>query len=255
MDASILIEYSGVLLVLVLLEGLLAVDNAVVLAIMVKHLPEDKRKKALFYGLLGAFLFRFAALFVISYLVDIWQIQALGAIYLIFLAVNNIYKKVAHRDVDDKQVVKPKKQSGFWMTVLKVEFADIAFAIDSILAAVAIGITLPLLPIGEIGGLNGGHFLVIFAGGMIGVILMRFAATAFVGLLEKRPGLEIAAYLIVGWVGVKLAVLTLSHEKLQILPTAFAHSTEWKIIFYGVLILIAVGGWFLSKKKTHHKYS
>ena len=49
------VEYGWVLLVLVALEGLLAADNALVLAIMVKHLPESQRKKALFFGLLGAF--------------------------------------------------------------------------------------------------------------------------------------------------------------------------------------------------------
>ena len=59
MEFSLLMEYGWVLLVLIVLEGLLATDNALVLAIMVKHLPEEKRKKALFYGLLGAFVFRF----------------------------------------------------------------------------------------------------------------------------------------------------------------------------------------------------
>ncbi|ETI66164.1 integral membrane protein TerC, partial [Neobacillus vireti LMG 21834] len=50
MDFSLLLEYSWVLVILVGLEGLLAADNALVLAIMVKDLPEEKRKKALFYG-------------------------------------------------------------------------------------------------------------------------------------------------------------------------------------------------------------
>ncbi|MDN8776941.1 hypothetical protein Q0M62_14440, partial [Staphylococcus aureus] len=50
MDPSLLISYGWVLVVLIFLEGLLAADNAVVMAVMVKHLPEDLRKKALFYG-------------------------------------------------------------------------------------------------------------------------------------------------------------------------------------------------------------
>ena len=53
LEPALLLEYGWVLLVLVVLEGLLAADNALVLAIMVKHLPEEKRKKALFYGLMG----------------------------------------------------------------------------------------------------------------------------------------------------------------------------------------------------------
>ena len=94
MELSILMEYGWVLLVLVALEGLLAADNALVMAIMVKHLPPEERKKALFYGLAGAFVFRFASLFVISFLVDVWQLQAIGALYLLFMAGNHIFRKI-----------------------------------------------------------------------------------------------------------------------------------------------------------------
>ena len=142
-----------------------------------------------------------------------------------------------------------KKGSGFWTTVIKVELADIAFAVDSILAAVALAVALPKTNLPNIGGMDGGQFLVIFAGGFIGLLIMRFAASYFVRLLQMKPGLEIAAFLIVGWVGVKLLVYTFSHPALAVIPAGFAKSPEWKITFYIVLILIAIGGWFLSKEK------
>lgn len=255
MEVALLLEYGWVLLVLILMEGLLAADNALVLAIMVKHLPEEKRKKALFYGLAGAFVFRFASLFIISYLVDIWQVQAIGALYLLFMAFNHIFRKLVkskgEEDSESEELEeKPKKKSGFWMTVLKVEIADIAFAVDSILAAVALAMTLPNTALPKIGGMDGGKFLVIFAGGMIGVIIMRYAAGLFVKLLERRPGLEMAAFFIVGWVGVKLAVLTLAHPAVGVLSEEFAHSTAWKASFYIVLVGIAVAGWLLSNNKS-----
>ncbi|MEY4480114.1 MAG: hypothetical protein RLZZ267_792 [Bacillota bacterium] len=249
MDLSILLEYGWVLLVLVALEGLLAADNALVLAIMVKHLPEAERKRALFYGLAGAFVFRFASLFVISFLVDVWQIQAIGAVYLLFIALNHIFRKLVVKKQEANVVEKEKKKAGFWTTVIKVELADIAFAIDSILAAVALAVALPNTNLPQIGGLDGGKFLVIFLGGLIGLVIMRFAANFFVKLLHDRPGLEIAAFAIVGWVGVKLAVLTLGHPDVGILSYEFAHSKEWKLSFYAVLILIAAAGWFLSSGK------
>ncbi|GMB10110.1 YkoY family integral membrane protein [Thermolongibacillus altinsuensis] len=245
MDVSLLFEYGWVLLVLVALEGILAADNAVVMAIMVKHLPQDQQKKALFYGLAGAFILRFAALFVISYLVNIWQIQAIGALYLIFIAVHHFLHK--KKDGTHKEHA---KKSGFWGTVLKVELADLAFAIDSILAAVALAVTLPETNLPAIGGMDGGRFLVIFAGGLIGVIIMRFAANLFVQLLQKRPSLESAAFLIVAWVGVKLAVHTLAHPSVAIISEHFPHSALWKITFWAVLLLIALGGWFFSGRET-----
>lgn len=249
MELSILFEYGWVLLLLIALEGLLAADNALVLAIMVKHLPEKERKKALFYGLTGAFVFRFASLFIISFLVDVWQIQAIGALYLLFIAINHIVRKLFIKKIDEETEENVKKKSGFWHTVFKVELADIAFAIDSILAAVALAMTLPNTNLPHIGGMDGGKFLVIFTGGLIGLIIMRFAANLFVKLLNSKPGLEIAAFAIVGWVGVKLAVLTLGHKDIGIIPYEFAHSTEWKLIFYTILIAIAVAGWFLSSGK------
>ncbi|TDQ35424.1 TerC family protein [Aureibacillus halotolerans] len=244
MDVTLLLEYGWVLLVIIGLEGILAADNALVMAIMVKHLPEKQRKKALFYGLAGAFVFRLASLFIISFLVDVWQVQALGAAYLLFLAFNHIFRKyVKSKQEKDKT----KKESGFWMTVFKVELADIAFAVDSILAAVALALTLPDSGLGTFGGMDAGKFLIIFLGGLSGVIIMRFAANLFVNLLHRKPGLETAAFAIVGWVGVKLLVLTLAHPAIGVLDSDFAHSTGWKTTFWIVLVGIAAAGWFLSK--------
>ncbi|MCA1056670.1 TerC family protein [Rossellomorea aquimaris] len=249
MDASMLLEYGWVLLILVGLEGILAADNAVVMAVMVKHLPPEQRKKALFYGLFGAFLFRFLALFMISFLVDVWQVQAVGAIYLFYVAINHFIKKKRDEGAVDGEEINAKG-SGFWTTVLKVELADIAFAVDSMLAAVALAVTLQPTGWFHIGGIDGGQFTIMFLGGIIGLVIMRFAATWFVKLLEKYPTLESTAFLIVGWVGVKLAVFTLAHPEVALLDQHFPESKVWKSVFWSILILLAAGGYLLSKKKA-----
>ena len=249
---AILLVYAWVLVVLIFLEGLLAADNAVVMAVMVKHLPREQQKKALFYGLLGAFVFRFIALFLITILAKYWQIQAIGAAYLLFISIKHIYD-TKFKKAEEEEEQEEKKGSGFWMTVLKVELADIAFAIDSMLAAVAIAITLPHIGDTNIGGINAGPFAVMFLGGFVGLVIMRFAAQWFVKVLNDYPSLETAAFLIVGWVGVKLTVLELCHEEIAILPHDFAHSTLWKVIFWVVLLGIAVGGYLtgvVKNKKT-----
>ncbi len=244
-----ILEYGWVLLVLIGLEGILAADNAVVMAVMVKHLPEKQQKRALFYGLLGAFVFRFTALFLISFLANVWQVQALGAAYLLYIAISHIIKHLRGKDHADGEE-KEKKGSGFWMTVLKVEVADIAFAIDSMLAAVALAITLPKTGWGQIGGIDTGQFIVMFLGGLIGLVIIRFAATQFVKLLKKYPSLETAAFLIVGWVGVKLVIYTLAHPSLGVIPHGFPESTIWKLIFWGVMLLIIFWGWLVSVRQN-----
>lgn len=97
MDPSLILPYLWVLVVLVFLEGLLAADNAIVMAVMVKHLPPEQRKKALFYGLLGAFVFRFLALFLISIIANFWFIQAAGAVYLIYMSIKNLWQFFKHQ--------------------------------------------------------------------------------------------------------------------------------------------------------------
>lgn len=245
MDAAVLLEYGWVLFVLVGLEGILAADNAVVMAVMVKHLPPRQQKQALFYGLIGAFVFRFATLFMISFLADVWQVQALGAMYLLFISIHNLYKRFF--GVEKSKRLK-KRNSSFWVTVLKVELADIAFAIDSMLAAVALAVTLTPTGWFEMGGIDGGQFSVMFLGGIIGLVIIRFAANWFVRLLQERPTLETAAFFIVGWVGVKLTVYTLAHPDIAVLDMHFPESLLWKLVFWTVLIGIALGGYFFSSK-------
>ena len=112
-------------------------------------------------------------------------------------------------------------------------------------------VTLPEVGI-HFGGMDLGQFSVMFIGGMIGVILMRFAATWFVDLLNKYPGLE-GAFAIVGWVGIKLVVIVLAHEDIGILPEHFPHSTLWQAIFWTVMILLVVIGWLTSVRSNKKK--
>lgn len=266
-ETSVLAEYLWVFLILIFLEGVLAADNACVMAVIVRVLPEAQRGRALFWGLAGAFVLRFSALFLISYLIDRWEIQAIGALYLLFLSLKHLYGRLeATTGTPGAESAPagrvPASAREFWLTVLKVEIADIAFAVDSIMAALALALTLRPLELGalvsrHIGGLETAKFLVVFAGGFAGVILMRFAAQKVVELLDRRPALETAAYGLVGWVGVKLMVYTMAHPAVAMLNHGFVESTEWKATFWSVFLVICIGGWFYSghDDSHHHHYS
>ncbi|MCB0824669.1 MAG: TerC family protein [Armatimonadetes bacterium] len=218
------------ILLLILLEGLLSADNALVMAIMVRHLPEKQRSKALLYGLGGAFVFRAIALVMASYILGLWWLQLAGALYLIFLTLKHFLKK----DHGDDEV-KSRAGTGFWMTVLLVEFTDIAFAVDSVLAAV--------------GFIKGPEKLwIAYAGAMIGVILLRYAAQFFIKLLDRMPFLEHMAYALIGWVGVKLLLLS-GHSLDKWLPKSNStfrlpfHVEEMsQLVFWiGMAIILSVG--------------
>lgn len=169
-------------LFLVFLECVLSMDNALVLAMMVKHLEPAQQRRALTYGIWGAFAFRFISLFALTYLMQWNWIKWVGGAYLIYIASKNLI--FGEGEKEEKEV----GSFNFWRTVLLVELMDIAFSVDSILAAVS---------------LTQSYFIVLL-GGIIGIISMRFAATVFVKLMDRFPGLCKTAYLLVGTIGVKL---------------------------------------------------
>ncbi|MDN3019606.1 hypothetical protein PH210_25915 [Paenibacillus sp. BSR1-1] len=241
MEVSLFLEYGWIFIILIVLEGLLSTDNALVLAIMARHLPVKQQRKAINLGLTFAFIFRIAAIFIISSLFGLWQIQAVGAAYLIFIALKHLLKS------DHEEKV--HKRKSYLVTVAQIAFADIAFAVDSILAAVALVIDLPDTPLGEIGGMDGAQFIVIVLGAIAGLLAIRFAAGFFVKVLAKRPSLEKAAMVLVGWVGIKLFIHTLAHPSVHMIPLGFIEGSLWNTAFWSVLILIALGGWILTKDK------
>jgi len=187
---------------LVLLEGVLSIDNALVLGLLAKRLDKQNQSKALTYGLVGAFVFRLIAIALAQYLLRWGIVKFLGGAYLIYVAIKHFFfNKTDEQAAAD--LAKPLRSTArdFWSTVLAIELTDMAFAVDSILAAIALvgpppGDTHP----------DAFHpkLWVVVTGGMIGVALMRVAAVLFIRLLEKFPRFETSAYLLVIVIGAKL---------------------------------------------------
>lgn len=182
-DVALFAWYIGVL---VLLEGLLSADNALVLAVMVRHLPKDQRRRVLFWGIWGAVGFRVLALMLSSILLKLWYCKVLGGGYLLYLALAHF---VRHQHSSTEAGEGHTAKSGgwlrsFWGTVTSITLADIAFSIDSILAAVAMADGFP----DHFG--DRGKFTIVLLGGVLGIITMRFVVGYFLILLERFPGLE-----------------------------------------------------------------
>jgi len=175
---------SLVILTLAGLEGILSVDNSLVLAILVRTLPKEQQKKALTYGIIGAFAFRFLALLLAAHLMQFSIFKAVGGLYLLYLAMKHMFFVFK----EDANQVRPATAANFWRMVLVVELTDIAFSIDSITTAVAMSTNL----------------IVVWAGGILGIIFLRFAASFFITLLEKLPRLEDLAYQLIFFIGTKL---------------------------------------------------
>ncbi len=212
-----------VVLFLVLLEGLLSADNALVLAIMVRHLPPAQQHRALSLGLAMSFGFRFVAILLATQVIKLWWLQAIGALYLLYLPAKHFIS--VHSGGHEVK----SKGGSFRQTVIALGIADVAFAIDSVLAAVA-----------TVKGTD--KTWVVVMGALLGVILLRFAASYFLRLLEKYPSLDHLAYVLVGWVGIKLAFTSL-HNLSRIsdmLPWSVHEMTD-TIFWLGMGTIIVIG--------------
>src|SRR5580658_2743456 len=120
--------------VLVVLEGLLSIDNALVLGIMAERVEPSRRLRALSYGLVGAFVFRVVMICLATYLLK-WSILKLaGALYLLWIAGRHLLTRWQPGNAGSTE----SAPMPFWSAVAAIELTDIAFAADSILAAVAL---------------------------------------------------------------------------------------------------------------------
>ncbi len=231
-DVALFAWYIGVL---VLLEGLLSADNALVLAVMVRHLPKNQQRRVLFWGIWGAVGFRVLALLLASILLHFWICKVVGGGYLLYLALSHFYRRrYSSTHSGEAQTAAPGGWlRSFWGTVTSITVADIAFSIDSILAAVGMAEGFPD-HFGE-----WAKFSIVLIGGVLGIITMRFVVRYFLILLERFPGLEEGAYYLVAWIGLKLLLSGL-HQLIsgyaQLKHLAF-HIPE--PLFWAVMLLIA----------------
>ncbi len=212
---------------LVILEGLLSADNALVMAIMVLGLPRADHRKALRYGLIGGFAFRTLATMLAVYLIHAAWVKLGGGLYLLYLT----YQHFGQRAQGESRGDPPKATGGFglspfWATVVRVELVNLAFSIDSILVAVAMS----------------RKTYVVVLGGSLGIVAMRIVAGQLIDLIRRYPALVDGAFVIIGWVGVKL-LLEYAHQM---------HWIAWEIpksISMGLIVVIFLAAYAYARKQ------
>jgi YkoY family integral membrane protein len=212
---------------LVLLEGLLSADNALVLAILVLGLPRRQQKQALRYGIAGAFAFRIAATLMAVYLLRVSWVKLVGAGYLLYLSWKHFYGTTG---TQERRTIKPALPwmgfSAFWATVIKVELTDIVFAVDSILVAVAMS----------------PKTWVIISGGVLGIITMRMVIGTLLTLVRRYPALVDGAFIIIAWVGIKLLIEFLHSN-------GYIHFEVNKWLSFGLIVLIFAIAYIYARRQ------
>lgn len=210
---------------LILLEGLLSADNALVLAILVLGLPREQQARALRYGIAGAFIFRIIAILLASVLMRVAWVKLVGGLYLGYLAYAHFMRPRGGSHMDVPKATAAFGLTAFWATVARVELVDVAFSVDSILVAVALS---PKL-------------WVVVTGGLLGIIMMRLVAGRMIDLIRKYPALVDGAFVIIGWVAIKL-IAEYAHN---------IHLVSWQIpksVSLGLIAVIFAISYFYARR-------
>ena len=214
--------------ILVVLEGLLSADNALVMAIMVLGLPHADHRKALRYGLIGGFAFRIIATVLAASLIRVVWIKLAGGLYLAYLTWGHFGGRAEGQRHEVPRALPAFGLSAFWATVIRVEMVNLAFSIDSILVAVAVS---PKIQ-------------VIIAGGLLGIVAMRLVAGQLIDLIRRYPAIVDGAFIIIGWVAIKLVA-------------EYAHDVHWvtfvipKSLSIGLIVVIFVTSYAYARRQGH----
>lgn len=176
-----LVDAIPVIISLIIIEGLLSVDNALAIAAMASHLPGKQKVNALRFGIIGAYVFRGLTLAIVAWIIANQWIKWIGAAYLIYLMCSHLTQDEEGGEGEGNV----KHVPSFWMTVLQIEIMDLSLSIDNVVAAVALS---PKL-------------WIVVTGVFIGIAALRLLAGVCIKLIEKFPILGKTAFLLVGYVG------------------------------------------------------
>jgi len=208
-----------VIMGLVLIEGLLSVDNALAIAAMASHLGEKERTKAMNIGYLGAYGFRLLALLFASYIIGNHWIMFLGALYLVWLMCAHFagQKEIAQEEGDVVNV----HHRTFAGTITMIALMDLSLSVDNVVAAIA---------------LSPKEIWPVYVGVTIGIIALRLVANLAIKMIAKYPVLEHTAFVLIGYVGLLLLTELQFHEFFDSLGP-----TKVKVIkFAGIICITAL---------------
>ena len=218
---SEVIDALPVIVSLIVIEGLLSVDNALAIAVMASHLPEKQQEKALQLGIIGAYFFRGLAMAFASWIIGNPWLKIGGAAYLIYLMCEH-FTSAGSEDTEGESG--SLGQKGFIATIMAIEAMDLSLSVDNVVAAVAMS---PKL-------------WVVCTGVFIGILALRFIAQRCIRLVKEYPILEETAFMLIGYVGLILVYELVCDplSGLQILPGPVHISALQK--FIGIIIIVAL---------------
>ena len=171
---------------IVLIDLVLAGDNAIIIGMVASQFPADQRKKIIFWGIGGAIVLRIILTLLTAYLLQIQGIRLIGGLALLYI-VYKLYVDVIKKKIDNHENIKVDNSS-FFKAIITVLIADFTMSLDNVL--------------GVAGAAKDHYFLLVF-GLILSIVIMAVGATLISGWIKK--------YRWIAWLGL-IAILVVAIE-------------------------------------------
>jgi len=203
---------------IIFINLILSGDNAVVIALASRNLPPDQRRKAVFWGSLGAVVLRIVLTVVAAFLLQIPYLQFAGGLALLYIAVKLI--------ADDKGEVKGQEAACLSEAIKVILVADVIMSLDNVLA---------------IAGVAGGNWALLTFGLALSIPLVIFGSQLILKLMDRFPVIVYIGAAILGWTAAKMIV---ADAAIGAMLSSFALLIEIALTA-GV---VAVGYWLKNRR-------
>ena len=170
---------------IILIDLVLAGDNAIIIGMVASQFKDDLRKKIIFWGIGAAVILRISFTLIATYLLQINGLKLIGGLILLYI-VYKLYKDIVKEEKSNEPNIKVDDSSSIYKAIWTVVIADVSMSLDNVL--------------GVAGAAKGHYYLLIF-GLALSIVLMAFAAN----LVAKW----IKTYKWIGWAGL-VAILVVA---------------------------------------------
>ncbi|HEX7370670.1 MAG TPA: TerC family protein [Rhodanobacteraceae bacterium] len=208
---------------IILIDLVLAGDNAIVIALAARNLPRHYQFRAIFWGTVGAIVVRVAMTAGVLWLLGLPGLMLVGGVVLVPIAWRLL------RQDDDHDPKLQRRITGFWSAMATIVVADALMGLDNVLA---------------IAGASGGHLGLVVLGLLVSVPLVVWGSTLLLKLIERYPVIIYVGAAAIAWTAARM----LTHDRL--VDAWFDARHTLRHVVDAVLVIGVTGtGWWLRRQQ------
>jgi len=209
-------EFFSALLAIIVIDLVLAGDNAIVIAMAARKLPPNLQKRAIIWGAVGAIAVRSAMTLVVVYLLKIPGLMLIGGLLLVWIAY-----KLLNQDKDDEGE-HDHASTSFWGAMKTIVIADAVMGLDNVLA---------------VAGASHGSYLLVVLGLLISIPIVVWGSTQILKLLERYPSIIYIGAGVLAWTAAKMITSEPMVRDLELLQNPLVEYALQALVILGVLLV------------------